>query len=251
MSAEEAEELRITYHVYPEDDGGTGPGNPIFYRDSPSSADRAARILKRCLDVFGSLLVLITLSPLLLLIALTIKLTSEGPVCCRQTRVGEAGRTFTFFKFRSMFNNNDPSMHREYMKRLIAGHNVAQPHPVGVGIYKLVNDARITRVGRLLRRSSLDELPQLFNVVKGDMSLVGPRPPLPYEFQRYSAWHRRRVLEARPGITGLWQVHGRSRTSFDEAVRLDLQYVRRWSLWLDLKILLRTPAAVISGNGAY
>jgi lipopolysaccharide/colanic/teichoic acid biosynthesis glycosyltransferase len=249
LPGDTAELTRVSYHLFPERDGG--PGDPALYRDGTPGAGKAARILKRCLDVTGSLLALAALSPLLLLIALAVKLTSKGPVCCRQTRVGEGGRTFTFFKFRSMFHNSDPSLHRDYVSRMIAGHNVAQVHSSGTGIYKIVNDPRVTPIGRILRRSSLDELPQLFNVLKGDMSLIGPRPPLPYEFERYSAWHRRRVLEARPGLTGLWQVHGRSRTSFDDAVRLDLQYVRQWSLWLDLKILLKTPAAVISGNGAY
>jgi lipopolysaccharide/colanic/teichoic acid biosynthesis glycosyltransferase len=134
---------------------------------------------------------------------------------------------------------------------MIAGQNVAQAHGTEATIYKIVNDPRVTPIGRVLRRSSLDELPQFFNVLKGDMSLVGPRPPLPYEFERYSAWHRRRVLEVKPGLTGLWQVYGRSRTNFDEMVRLDLQYARQWSLWLDLKILLKTPVVVIFGTGAY
>jgi lipopolysaccharide/colanic/teichoic acid biosynthesis glycosyltransferase len=249
VPAETAEIIRVSYHLFPE--SGGGPGDPLFYSDGAPGAGSAARILKRCLDLTGSLLVLAALSPLLLLIALMVKLTSEGPVWHRQTRIGEGGRSFTFFKFRSMYHNSDPSLHRDYVTRMIAGQNVAQGQPAGGGIYKIVNDPRVTPVGRILRRSSLDELPQLFNVLKGDMSLIGPRPPLPYEFERYSVWHRRRVLDARPGLTGLWQVNGRSRTSFDEAVRLDLQYLRQWSLWLDLKILLKTPAAVISGDGAY
>ena len=118
-------------------------------------------------------------------------------------------------------------------------------------MFKITDDPRVTPVGRFLRRTSLDELPQFLNVLLGEMSLVGPRPPLPYEVEAYDVWHRRRLLEARPGITGLWQVNGRSRTKFDDMVRLDLQYARKQSLWLDLKILLRTPAAVVSGDGAY
>jgi lipopolysaccharide/colanic/teichoic acid biosynthesis glycosyltransferase len=114
-----------------------------------------------------------------------------------------------------------------------------------------VNDPRMTPVGRLLRKTSLDELPQLINVLRGEMSLVGPRPPVPYEYERYSAWHKRRIIETKPGITGLWQVSGRSRTTFDQMVRLDLEYARTWSIWVDLKILLRTPAAIVSGEGAY
>jgi lipopolysaccharide/colanic/teichoic acid biosynthesis glycosyltransferase len=249
VPAAAADLVRISYHLFPE--SGGGPGDPIFYRDGAPGAGKAAHIVKRGLDVFASLLLLVVLSPLLLLIAVAVKLTSEGPVWHRQTRIGEGGRAFTFFKFRSMRHNSDPALHRDYVTRMIAGQNVAHNHPSGAGVYKIVNDPRVTSIGKILRRSSLDELPQLFNVLKGDMSLIGPRPPLPYEFERYRAWHRRRVLETRPGITGLWQVQGRSRTNFDEAVRLDLQYLRQWSLWLDLKILLKTPAAVISGNGAY
>jgi lipopolysaccharide/colanic/teichoic acid biosynthesis glycosyltransferase len=149
-----------------------------------------------------------------------------------------------------MYHGTNPSQHRDYVIRMINGDNVAQVH-CGKKVYKIVSDPRVTFVGRIIRRSSLDELPQLINVLRGDMSLVGPRPPLVYEFECYQSWHRRRVLEVKPGITGLWQVNGRSRTTFDEMVRLDLQYVRTWSLWLDLKILLTTPRAVISGSGAY
>ena len=119
------------------------------------------------------------------------------------------------------------------------------------GVYKLTNDPRVTRVGRFLRRTSLDELPQFINVLKGEMSLVGPRPPIPYEVDAYQTWHRGRILEAKPGITGLWQVNGRSRLAFDDMVRLDLRYARSWCLWLDIKILLQTPKAVVLGEGAY
>jgi lipopolysaccharide/colanic/teichoic acid biosynthesis glycosyltransferase len=245
-----AKDILITYHSFPEDDAGSGPDDPFAHREG-SPASRAARILKRYLDVAGSLLALLILSPLLLLIAIAVKVTSEGPVLCRQARIGAAGRTFTFLKFRSMLHNNDPSLHRDYVTRMIAGQSVARADSSQYGIYKIVNDPRVTPLGRFLRRSSLDELPQFFNVLKGDMSLVGPRPPLPYEFERYFTWHRRRVLEIKPGITGLWQICGRSKTSFDEMVRLDLRYAREWSLWLDLKILLETPIAVIFRAGAY
>jgi lipopolysaccharide/colanic/teichoic acid biosynthesis glycosyltransferase len=156
------------------------------------------------------------------------------------------------FKFRSMYTNSDQGIHREYVTQLIA--NQAERKPAGEqggGVFKLTNDPRITRVGRMLRRSSLDELPQILNVLKGDMSLVGPRPPIPYELSAYQTWHRRRVLEARPGVTGLWQVTGRSQVRFDEMVRLDLRYATTWTLWLDLKILLRTPLAVFRGAGAF
>jgi len=151
-----------------------------------------------------------------------------------------------------MYENNDSSTHREYVRQLIAG--TAEKHPSdgdGEGVYKLTRDSRITRVGAFLRRTSLDELPQLINVLRGEMSLVGPRPPVPYEVEEYDIWHRRRLLEAKPGITGLWQVSGRSRVKFDDMVRLDLQYARNWSPWMDVKILMRTPAAVLFGEGAH
>jgi lipopolysaccharide/colanic/teichoic acid biosynthesis glycosyltransferase len=151
-----------------------------------------------------------------------------------------------------MYVNNDPTIHKEYVSRLIAGEpDVAQKEGNKAKLYKIKNDPRVTRFGKFLRKTSMDELPQFFNVLKGEMSLIGPRPPVPYEFERYDVWHRRRVLEIKPGITGLWQVSGRSRMSFDDMVRLDLQYARSWSLWLDLKILLQTPAAVLMGDGAY
>jgi lipopolysaccharide/colanic/teichoic acid biosynthesis glycosyltransferase len=147
---------------------------------------------------------------------------------------------------------NDPRIHREYVRKFIAG----KADPAGVGdnqnvVYKIQDDPRVTRVGKFLRKTSLDELPQFINVLKGEMSLVGPRPPIPYELEAYQIWHRRRVLEAKPGITGLWQVNGRSRLKFDDMVRLDLQYAKTWSLWLDIKILLQTPRAVLFGAGAY
>jgi lipopolysaccharide/colanic/teichoic acid biosynthesis glycosyltransferase len=200
------------------------------------------------MDVIGSVLLLIASLPLFAVIAAAVKLTSRGPVFYKQHRVGQYGRRFTFLKFRSMYVDNDHSIHREYVKQLIAG-NAGRvcPDGKGDGVFKLANDPRITRVGRFLRRSSLDELPQFLNVLVGDMSLVGPRPPIPYELAAYQTWHRRRLLQVKPGITGLWQVAGRSRVGFDDMVRMDLQYATRWSPWLDVKILLRTPSAVIKG----
>ena len=204
----------------------------------------------------GSLLLLTICSPLLLIVAIAVKLTSTGPILYRQPRVGQYGKPFTFLKFRSMYTDNDATVHKDYVMQLIAGR--AERHPTngngngdGAGVYKLTNDKRITRVGGFLRRTSLDELPQLLNVLTGEMSLVGPRPAIPYEVAAYQTWHRRRILEVKPGITGLWQVNGRGRVQFDDMVRLDLRYARDWSPWLDLKILLRTPRAVILGAGAY
>jgi lipopolysaccharide/colanic/teichoic acid biosynthesis glycosyltransferase len=203
------------------------------------------------MDIVGSALMLLLCTPLLLMIALAVKASSKGPVCFRQQRVGQYGQRFTFLKFRSMHINNDQSVHKEYVRKLIANEALREPvNRNGEGIYKLTNDKRVTSVGRFLRRTSLDELPQFLNVLKGDMSLVGPRPPIPYELAAYQTWHRRRILDVKPGITGLWQVTGRSRVKIDEMVRLDLRYAMSWSPWLDFKILMRTPLAVIKGSGA-
>src|SRR5438128_7854178 len=206
-------------------------------------------MMKRGLDVVGSLLLLLILSLLFLVIAALIKVTSRGPVLFGQVRIGQRLKPFTMLKFRTMYVDADPRVHHEFVSRFITASGQAGS-PADNGFFKLTNDPRVTPVGRFLRKTSLDELPQLWNVLRGDMSLVGPRPPLPYEFEQYQPWHRRRVLEARPGITGLWQVTGRSRTTFDDMVRLDLRYARTRSLWTDVKILLATPVAVISGKGA-
>src|SRR4029077_3694145 len=205
---------------------------------------------KRAVDVVGSIVALILLAPVFLAIALAVKATSEGPILFRQRRIGQFGKPFTFIKFRSMYANNDPRIHQEYVAKLIAGKDGLKQSGKEGGVFKLTNDPRITPIGRFLRKSSLDELPQFLNVLVGEMSLVGPRPPVPYEFEAYHIWHKRRVLEVKPGITGLWQVHGRSKTTFDEMVRLDLQYARNVSLRTDLSILLATPRAVLSGKGA-
>jgi lipopolysaccharide/colanic/teichoic acid biosynthesis glycosyltransferase len=170
----------------------------------------------------------------------------------RQQRIGQHGKSFVFLKFRSMHVNNNAAVHKEYVQQLIAGKAEKQPsNGNGQGVYKLTKDSRITRVGAFLRRTSMDELPQFINVLKGEMSLVGPRPPVPYEVEAYDIWHRRRLMEAKPGITGLWQVSGRSRVNFDDMVRLDLHYARTWSPWADMKILWRTPGAVVLGSGAH
>jgi lipopolysaccharide/colanic/teichoic acid biosynthesis glycosyltransferase len=244
LSDPQAERVLISCHLFPEDD----VSNHIFYSDKEQTRPTARRslLLKRAIDVAGSLAALIVLSPAFAVIAALIKVTSEGPVFFRQTRVGQFGHEFTFLKFRSMYVNNDSEIHRQYVRNLIA----KRMDGAG-GAYKIQNDPRVTAVGRFLRKSSLDELPQFLNVLRGEMSLVGPRPPIPYEFENYSLWHRRRILEVKPGITGEWQVSGRSRTTFDEMVRMDLRYIRHRSIRLDLKILLKTPFAVISGNGAY
>ena len=207
--------------------------------------------VKRAIDIVGSIALLIVLSPLMFITAIAVKLSSPGPVIFRQMRVGREGRLFPFYKFRSMRCDNDDAIHREYVKDLIQGrHDEINEGDADKPVYKLKTDARITAVGRIIRRTSIDELPQLFNVLKGEMSLVGPRPPIPYEIEDYQSWHLRRLQEVRPGITGLWQVEGRSKTSFDDMVRLDLRYIRNWSLWLDIKILFKTVLVVIRCDGA-
>jgi lipopolysaccharide/colanic/teichoic acid biosynthesis glycosyltransferase len=250
VSAEEFRRLTIEVRIFPHrSTKDCDDGSPILYPDLSSlhEARRCGRILKRGMDILGSLIAIIALLPAFLLIALLVKLTSEGPVLFGQRRLGQYGRAFRFVKFRSMYVDNDPQIHQEYVAKLISG---AKDVKQANGNYKLADDPRITRLGRFLRKTSLDELPQFVSVLLGDMSLVGPRPPLPYEYERYLTWHKRRVLEIKPGLTGLWQIEGRSRTTFDEMVRMDLRYAKMWSLWLDCKILLQTPAAMFSGQGA-
>jgi lipopolysaccharide/colanic/teichoic acid biosynthesis glycosyltransferase len=256
LSLEQFNRVSISFHVFPEDwdQDSRKPSNPVFYPDLSKRADRrrVSGALKRAMDISGSILALVMAAPVFLLIAIVVKLTSKGPVFFRQTRLGQHGEPFTFLKFRSMHVGNDTKVHQEYIKKLISGK--AERHPSsgnGDGVFKLTGDKRITRVGGFLRKTSLDELPQFLNVLKGEMSLVGPRPPIPYEVGSYDVWHRRRLLEAKPGITGLWQVSGRSRVTFDEMVRLDLRYARTCSPWTDIKILLRTPLAVLLGEGAH
>lgn len=251
-------EIEISLHIFPEDSGSRNQGGKSHFNSfpRPESVDRSNRlapIMKRVIDVLGSAIVLVLFSPLFLIIAVAIKVTSVGPVFFKQERLGLRGEKFVCLKFRSMHTNCDRSPHQEYIKNFIGGQRGGSgARKEGIpGIYKLQQDQRITPMGVFLRKTSLDEFPQFINVLKGEMSLVGPRPPIPYEYGLYDLWHRRRLLKSKPGITGLWQVKGRSRTTFDEMVRLDLQYLREWSLWLDVKILLRTPRAVFSCKGAY
>jgi lipopolysaccharide/colanic/teichoic acid biosynthesis glycosyltransferase len=257
LTAGQFDRLGISFHIFPEDwdhEGEQRPSNPTLYPDLSERDDarKAFRAVKRLMDISGSVLALILLLPVFLAIALAIKATSEGPIFFRQRRIGQYGKAFVFLKFRSMYVNNDAAVHKQYVQQLIAGKADRQPSEgTGDGVYKLTQDPRITRVGGFLRKTSLDELPQFLNVLRGEMSLVGPRPPVPYEVEAYDLWHRRRLLEAKPGITGLWQVSGRSRVKFDEMVRLDLRYARDWSPWTDMKILWRTPGAVVLGDGAH
>ena len=207
-----------------------------------------ARILKRTFDLIFAALAILLLLPLWLLIALLIKLDSKGPVFYTQERVGMDGRLFLLYKFRTMQANADAELHREYQRAFIAGRAEANLGNETKPTYKLLADPRITRIGKILRRTSLDEVPQLLNVLSGDMSLVGPRPPIPYEVEAYELWHRKR-LDMKPGLTGLWQVSGRNRLPFEEMVRLDLFYIENWSLLLDLKIILRTGFVMLAGEG--
>lgn len=200
----------------------------------------STRIIKRTIDILASLTLLIVLSPLMLLIALTIKLTDYGPVFYISKRVGKWGKEFSFPKFRSMYIN------AEQRQTHLQSQNIHQHS----GTFKMRNDPRITKIGKILRRTSLDELPQLWCVLKGDMSLVGPRPPIPSEVQNYTLEERRR-LDIKPGLTCIWQVSGRSEIPFDKQVQLDLQYIESQSLWLDIKLLLKTIPAVLFGRGAY
>jgi lipopolysaccharide/colanic/teichoic acid biosynthesis glycosyltransferase len=248
--------LKVTTHVFPEnwEKDGKGSADVKLYPDLSEAAPRKRLqgAMKRAMDLIGSGLLLILLSPVMAAIALIIKLTSPGPVIFRQDRLGRFGKPFKFLKFRTMHANNDHKIHREFVRSFIAGKAETQG---GAGakapVFKLTKDPRVTPIGRFLRKTSLDELPQFWNVVRGEMSLVGPRPPVAYEFEVYDLWHRRRVLEVQPGVTGLWQVSGRSRTCFDDMVRLDLRYTQSRTLWLDLRILLATPRAVFGGDGAY
>ena len=245
--------IEISFHLFPEV-GGSGSFNDETFNTNlyPDLTKRNfgkmfSLALKKIIDVTGSGLALLCFSPLFLIIAAAIKATSPGPVFFKQERVGFNGKAFVLLKFRSMETNCNSAQHQNYIKKYICEQNNAAVEP---GVFKLTNDSRITPLGHFLRKSSLDELPQLINVLMGDMSLVGPRPPIPYECELYDIWHRQRLLSCKPGITGLWQVMGRSRTTFNEMVRLDLKYIREWDLRLDIKILFMTPKAVVNGSGA-
>lgn len=202
-------------------------------------------LLKRVLDVAFGLIILALLSPLMLVVAALIKIFSKGPVLFVQERIGYRGRSFRFYKFRSMHVTSDDSIHREYIADWIKNSQKAEIDDHGVVVHKITRDPRIIPVvGRFIRKYSIDELPQLLNVIKGDMSLVGPRPCLRYEVELYQRWHKMR-FDALPGITGLWQVSGRNRLTFDQMVGLDIRYLQNWSLPLDLSIIARTPYVIL------
>jgi len=256
LTIQEINQIRLSFHIFPEDwddEGTDGPVTSALQLDLAREINRKKLSLtaKRLMDIIGSLVGLILCLPVFVLIALAVRLTSRGTVLFRQVRLGQYGKKFTFLKFRSMYIDSDQRLHEEYVKRFIMDAPGAEQAPANhQPVYKMTSDPRITTVGRFLRNTSLDEVPQFLNVLRGDMSLVGPRPPVTYEFNSYDLWHKQRLLALKPGITGLWQVDGRSRVKFDEMVRLDIRYARSWSLWLDIKILLHTPRAVLSRDGA-
>jgi lipopolysaccharide/colanic/teichoic acid biosynthesis glycosyltransferase len=253
LTPEQIDAVTISMYLYPHENARLSDSstNDKLYPDLTQK--KPAYLVKRILDILGSFGLLVLLSPVFVCIGVAIKLTSQGPILFKQTRIGPFGRPFMFLKFRSMYTNADPSVHEKYVQAFILqrknGSGASEVLKQD-GLFKLSKDPRITPIGHFLRRTSLDELPQLLNVLAGTMSLVGPRPPIAYEVECYDLWHRRRVLEAKPGITGLWQVQGRSRTTFEDMVRLDLQYIDAWSLWTDLKLLLQTPWIVIKCEGA-
>lgn len=256
LNSEKVFLISVSFHFFPEEwqgDENDHSANIALYPDlsRQEQSRKVALGIKRAMDVAGSAALLMLLSPVYALVAAAIKLTSKGPVLFRQERLGQYGKTFTLLKFRSMRTNCDEGIHKEYVNQFIAGRVEGKADEGNVPLFKIRQDPRVTPIGKFLRRTSLDEVPQFWNVLCGDMSLVGPRPPIPYEYRTYGVWHRRRVLEIKPGITGLWQVTGRSRIRFDDMVRLDLKYARAWSIWLDLKILVQTPMAVFSGDGAH
>jgi len=258
LAAEQLNKIEISFHVFPEKDNGNKPdisANLTLYPDIKEKNSKTATLfIKRFIDVVGSVIGLIIFFPFFIIIPLCIRFTSKGPIFFRQERVGQFGKRFNFLKFRTMYVNNDSGIHQEYIKKFIleqGSYNIKNGDRGKENVYKIKDDPRVTPIGRFLRKSSLDEFPQFINVLKGEMSLIGPRPPLPYEVKIYDIWHKRRITEVKPGITGLWQVNGRSSTTFDEMVRLDIRYIKEWSIWLDIKILFQTPRAVLVGKGAY
>jgi len=214
--------------------------------------DRFYEFAKRVLDVAIALIALALFAPLWAAIAVIVRLTSPGPALyCQRRVIGKGGREFTVYKFRTMYHNNDDTLHKHAIARFLDGQplDVVEKNGVRTPVYKLTNDPRVTPFGRILRKTGLDEVPQFLNVLRGDMSVVGPRQPTHYEYERYTERHKRR-LEVLPGITGLYQVTARSQVAFEEMIEIDLEYIQRRSLWLDFKIILLTPWAMLTGKGA-
>ena len=260
FSAHVKHKITISFYKYPhesknlEDINDYDPATDMHHDTLQPDFDKSALLFKRILDMAGGFIGIVVFFPMMLTVPVLIKLSSDGPVFFRQKRMGRHGKPFTFLKFRTMYVDNNPHIHQEFVKNLISnksGNGGKGGEGTKAEIYKIQNDPRITPLGRFLRKTSIDEIPQFFNVLKGDMSLVGPRPPIPYELEHYDLWHQRRVLELKPGITGVWQVHGRSSTTFDEMVRMDINYINKWSLMLDIKLLLMTPWVMMTGRGAH
>lgn len=242
------EELTVSYICFPEEDTRDIDDvhlsvYPEFKVNSPKKI--VSDIAKRTMDLVVATTALIVILPLLAVVAVLIKVTSPGPVFFKQKRVGFGGREFTLFKFRSMNINNDESVHKAFVKDFIKNSGLEVSDDTQA--FKIVHDKRVTRIGAFLRKTSLDELPQLLNIICGDMSLVGPRPPIKYEVDEYHIWHRRRVMEVKPGLTGFWQVYGRSSTSFENMVRMDIYYIKYRNFLLDVMLILRTPFVLLKG----
>ena len=253
LTPEQINAVTLSIYLYPQQNASLLDASTHTELYSDRTRKKLGSFMKRVVDILGSCGLLVLLSPVFVGIGVAIKLTSQGPILFRQVRIGQFGQPFMFLKFRSMYIDATPRVHEKYVQAFILQSKNGSGAPDGLkqdGLFKLSKDSRITPLGHFLRRTSLDELPQLLNVLVGTMSLVGPRPPISYEIKDYDLWHRRRMLEAKPGITGLWQVQGRSRTAFDDMVRLDLHYIDTWSLWTDLKLLLQTPWTVMKGEGA-
>ncbi len=248
--------IGVSWFSFPQEDGDPlyddeKEEKKLFYPDLGATEEGYFRkAIRRVVDVIGSLTALVLFGPVFLIAPLAIMLTSKGPIFFRQDRVGEDGKLFTLLKFRSMYTDCKDELHREYVRKFIHGQVEGADQGEG-GVYKITKDPRITPVGAFLRRTSFDELPQFLNVLMGDMSLVGPRPALPYEVEEYDLWHKGRVWGGKPGITGKWQVEGRSSTSFDGMVRLDIKYFEKRSIWADIKLIFKTPIALVTARGAY
>lgn len=235
----------VAYSAVAEEAVSTG--STLYLVADTSRSTGLCGTIKRLSDVLISGLALLVLSPLLVVIAIMVKRSSPGPVFFVQERIGKNGVPFPFMKFRTMVHNSDDAIHRQFAAMFINGSEKTESKD---NVFKITDDPRVTRVGAWLRKTSLDELPQLFNILRGEMSLVGPRPPIAYELDHYQPWHHER-LRVTPGLTGLWQVSGRSNVPFEEMVRLDIHYINTWSLRKDFEIIFRTVPVVMKGTGGY
>jgi lipopolysaccharide/colanic/teichoic acid biosynthesis glycosyltransferase len=256
LSPSQAGLVSMTKDIFPFNEFGGDENtivlNTVLYNNSSVNTVPAMALLtcKRCIDIVGSLFFILLFSPVFLIVPLLIKFSSKGAVFFTQKRVGRYGKTFTCLKFRTMKQSNDDSAHKEFVKKFI-NNNIDSQCGDKPAEFKIKDDPRVTKIGKLLRKTSIDEIPQFFNVLFGDMSIVGPRPAIPYEVEEYDTWHRRRSLEVKPGITGIWQVKGRSTTDFNNMVRMDIRYINSWSPILDLGLIFKTPMAMVTAKGAY